>query len=437
MRERIAKAKAYIAVRNYNAAIYELESIRRETSDQSVQAVTNVLLMNSYLEQGDYKRAQDFLNQAYTAMKANKPNAASSYFAIAAQVVSGARSRVERYRALGLNVADRTLPLEAVNDLEKMRETVETVITQSKEASQDKSRSSDAMALLEEASTSRSMMARDDYDARRWQTEVGDAREQLASSRSVVLNATADGIPSSDAVAQVNPTPAKDGTITDAALRQPAYVPNPSNTTSSNPLIQKTGSSQPINQPPAAVNAERGTRSAELKPAGETPRDRVVAGQPAVKSAEPSNAESKTVAFNPVEKDKASNVAKTEPPKGGTQNAGAQTAVQNVSQPAVAAPVDKPKDDSPMAVGSLIGYATKQAQPTYPLAARTMRATGAVRVEVTIDENGQVAEVQSASGPLMLQEAAKEAVKKWHFKPFIRDGQPVKAVGFVTFNFSM
>ena len=50
MRERISKAKAYIAVRNYNAAIYELENIRRETSDSSVNAVANVLLMNGYLE---------------------------------------------------------------------------------------------------------------------------------------------------------------------------------------------------------------------------------------------------------------------------------------------------------------------------------------------------------------------------------------------------
>src|SRR5713226_4386843 len=55
MRERISKAKAFIAVRNYNAAIYELENIRKESGDQAVQGVVNVLLMNSYLEQGDYK----------------------------------------------------------------------------------------------------------------------------------------------------------------------------------------------------------------------------------------------------------------------------------------------------------------------------------------------------------------------------------------------
>src|SRR5688500_3322303 len=60
MRDRISKAKAYIAVRNYSAAIYELENIRRETSDLAVHAVANVLLMNSYVEQGEYKRAENF-----------------------------------------------------------------------------------------------------------------------------------------------------------------------------------------------------------------------------------------------------------------------------------------------------------------------------------------------------------------------------------------
>jgi lipopolysaccharide biosynthesis regulator YciM len=73
MRERISKAKAFIAVRNYYAANNELESIRRESSDPSVLAVVNVLLMNSYLEQGDFKRSQDFLNEAYNVQKTTKP----------------------------------------------------------------------------------------------------------------------------------------------------------------------------------------------------------------------------------------------------------------------------------------------------------------------------------------------------------------------------
>src|SRR5882724_753389 len=75
MRDRIMKAKAYIAVRNYGAAIYELENIRKESSDAALQGVVNVLLMNSYLEQGDYKRAQDFLNRFYTEQKTTKAGA--------------------------------------------------------------------------------------------------------------------------------------------------------------------------------------------------------------------------------------------------------------------------------------------------------------------------------------------------------------------------
>ena len=193
MRERISKAKAYIAVRNYNAAIYELENIRRETSDSSVNAVTNVLLMNTYLEQGDYKRAQDFLGEFFRSYKSNSASGNLYYSAIAGQVIKGARNQVDRYRALGLNVSDRNLPLEAVNDIERMREILETVITQSKELGADKTKSATAMALLEEATNSRAIIARDDYDARRWRDALGDSREQLANSRILPLVPNWDG----------------------------------------------------------------------------------------------------------------------------------------------------------------------------------------------------------------------------------------------------
>src|ERR1700749_1088187 len=110
MRDRIMKAKAFIAVRNYNAAIYELENIRKESWDQALQGVVNVLLMNSYLEQGDYKRAQAFLNQFYAEQKTTKAGALAAYSAVAGQVVSGARNRAERYKALGLDPTNRLLP---------------------------------------------------------------------------------------------------------------------------------------------------------------------------------------------------------------------------------------------------------------------------------------------------------------------------------------
>ncbi len=107
-------------------------------------------------------------------------------------------------------------------------------------------------------------------------------------------------------------------------------------------------------------------------------------------------------------------------------------------QPKVETPAENVvKDTSPVQVGSLIEYATAKVSPTYPPAAKTMRMTGTVKVEVLLNEDGSIAEVQKTSGPSMLQRAAVDALKKWKFKPFVRDGQAVKASGFVSFNFNL
>jgi TonB family protein len=409
MRDRISKAKAYIAVRNYSAANYELESIRRESADTSVLSVVNVLLMNSYLEQGDYKRAQDLLGEAYNIQKTTKPGASETYFAIAGQIVKGARNRVERYRALGLNPSDRTLPLEAINDLEKMREMLETVVTQSKEISNIKSRSQDALAMLEEASTSRSMIARDDYDAGKWQNEVADFREDLASSRSVVLSAVtetpATTTPSTtQTVAMTTP---QQSMIADTSYSRPT-----NQALSSQPLVKPTSSSQPINAPAKTTDTPQyvpmqqpATQQIDVQRS-----NRVIPNQPVVQT--------------PVQN---TQPAATQP----TPNKKADKTAEGPTA------IEPPKTSDPIAAGSLLTYAVKQQQPNYPMAARNMRTTGVVTVSVLVDEEGNVAEVQGTSGPSLLQSAAKDAIRKWHFKPFLRDGQPVKATGFVSFNFAL
>ena len=395
MRDRISKSKAFIAVRNYNAAIFELENIRKESSDAAVQGVVNVLLMNSYLEQGDFKRAQDLLNEFYAAQKTNKVNAATTYAAVAGQIVKGARSRVERYNALGLNVSDRTLPLEALNDLEKMRETLELVITQAKDIGTDKSKAADAMAMLEEASNSRGMIARDSYDARRWKDEVADTREKMARSQSVVTSSAAE-----TNIASVITTT----TVATEPVAQ--NVPPP-------PPMQSVVN-QSVIIPTAAVPPP--TREREVKVIGNKPLENTVA-----------------------QVDKPVYVPTAQGPTEPVQTKKAETATEEPKDEGPK-PADQPetaKDTSPLAVGSLIGFATNQTRPIYPSAAKVARTTGVVTVEVTVDESGSVAEVQKLSGPMMLQGAAKDAIRKWKFRPFTRDGQPVKATGFVNFNFSL
>lgn len=380
MRGRISTSKAFIAVRNYNAAIYELENIRRETNDPSVLAVTNVLLINSYLEQGDYKRAQDFLNSAYTALKANKPNSPEYYHSIAGQIVKGSRMKAERYRALGLSVTDKSLPLEALNDLERMRETLEIVITQARETGKDKAKADTAMALLEEAANSRGALARDDYDARRWREEAADSREQIVSSRSVIANAVS--FPESDAVPEIvaekAPEPQNTQT-TAAAIKQPDPLPE------QKPL--------PVKTPEAVASAS------------------VPAPTPKVETSKP---RSDTIVVSSASR--------------------AETTAEKKADEAK--PAEK-KPQGPLEVGSLIAYATEQSAPVYPPQARAMRTTGVVKVEVTINETGEVTTIQKVSGPTLLQGAARDAVRKWRFKPFVLDGEPVKANGFVSFNFSL
>ncbi len=391
MRDRISKAKAFIAVRNYYAAINELENIRRETSDQSVIAVTNVLLMNSYLEQGDHKKAQGLLNQFYAEQKTTKQNALTSYGTVAGQIVKSARNQADRYRALGLSISDRNLPLEALNDLEKMRETVELVITQSKELLADKVKSATGLGLMEEATNARVAIARDDYDARRWRDAVADSREQMVVSRSVIVSAV-------------------DGTSSPVTQpQQPTTTVSTSNTSvqillASNPVENKPSNAVlTINNPPPIPNTvasnttplvtqpeKKPETKVEGKQEPQTDRTRIVAG--AIQQTEDANKVKATTSSKPT---------------------------------------------GPVAVGSLLPYAEKQSAPIYPPAARTMRATGIVRVEVTVDETGNVSEIRSSSGPTLLQTSAKDAIRKWKFRPILIEGQAVQAIGFVNFNFSL
>jgi protein TonB len=342
--------------------------------------------MNSYLDQGDYKRAQDFLTEFFNAQKPTKPDTSGFYFLAAGQVVKGAKNQLERYRALGLSVSDRNLPLEAVTDIEKMRETLELVITQSKVLGKEKNKTANAMALLEEAANSRSSLARDDYDARRWKDETADAREDLANSRSVILSAITETpgetLPAQNTVASNNPPGAPEGAVMKLPETAPVFKPV---STQAVPLPKPAADEEPKNTDP--VNTQTANNDPQPK------RDRVVVEE-----------------------------MPKQTPSGPNPGQPAQPAAGIAS---------------PLAVGSLVSYATKQATPVYPTAAKNMRMTGLVKVEVMVNEAGEVAEVQNTSGPSMLQSAAKDAIRKWKFKPFLRDGLPVKATGFINFNFAL
>jgi TonB family protein len=75
--------------------------------------------------------------------------------------------------------------------------------------------------------------------------------------------------------------------------------------------------------------------------------------------------------------------------------------------------------------------------PDYPLLARQMKVQGAVSLQALISREGSIQELRILSGPSILATAAREAVKQWHFKPFLQNGQPVETQARITVNFTI
>lgn len=75
--------------------------------------------------------------------------------------------------------------------------------------------------------------------------------------------------------------------------------------------------------------------------------------------------------------------------------------------------------------------------PDYPLLARQMKVQGAVSLEALISKDGTIQELQILSGPGILAAAAREAVKQWHFKPYLQNGRPVETQAKITVNFTI
>ena len=85
--------------------------------------------------------------------------------------------------------------------------------------------------------------------------------------------------------------------------------------------------------------------------------------------------------------------------------------------------------------GVLNGKATSLPKPPYPPAARAVRASGAVTVQVLIDESGSVVSASAVSGHPLLRAAAVQAARGARFSPTQLSGQPVKVSGVITYNF--
>jgi len=75
--------------------------------------------------------------------------------------------------------------------------------------------------------------------------------------------------------------------------------------------------------------------------------------------------------------------------------------------------------------------------PEYPALAKQMNVQGSVLLQVRIGTEGNIEDVQVVSGPGILSAAAVQAVKQWHFKPYLQEGRPVETEAHITVNFNI
>jgi TonB family protein len=87
--------------------------------------------------------------------------------------------------------------------------------------------------------------------------------------------------------------------------------------------------------------------------------------------------------------------------------------------------------------GVVNGKAVNLPKPNYPSAAKAVRATGAVSVQVVIDEIGDVISARAVSGHPLLHQAAVTAARQAKFQPILLTGKPVKVSGIIVYNFVM
>jgi TonB family protein len=90
----------------------------------------------------------------------------------------------------------------------------------------------------------------------------------------------------------------------------------------------------------------------------------------------------------------------------------------------------------PISGGVLNGKAISLPKPEFPAEAKAAGVSGAVAVQVTVDEVGSVIEAKAVSGHPLLQQSAVAAAFQARFNPTSLMGEPVKVIGVLVFTFA-
>lgn len=93
--------------------------------------------------------------------------------------------------------------------------------------------------------------------------------------------------------------------------------------------------------------------------------------------------------------------------------------------------------DGSYSTGVLNAKATSLPKPPYPAAAKAVKASGSVVIQVLIDEEGNVILANATSGHPLLRAASVQAARSAKFAPTLLDGNKVKITGLIVYNFTL
>jgi TonB family protein len=80
---------------------------------------------------------------------------------------------------------------------------------------------------------------------------------------------------------------------------------------------------------------------------------------------------------------------------------------------------------------------TSRIAPVYPATARQENVEGEVVIDALIDITGRPTNLKVLSGPALLQRAALDAVREWHYEPSYLGDKPVPVGLYISVNFQL
>jgi protein TonB len=98
--------------------------------------------------------------------------------------------------------------------------------------------------------------------------------------------------------------------------------------------------------------------------------------------------------------------------------------------------VAKPTGPVHLSSGVVAGMIISKPEPVYPAIAKAAHVQGAVILHAIISKQGTIENLSVISGNGMLVNAARDAVSRWRYRPYLLNGEPTEVETSITVNFT-